>query len=89
MTPKRTTSKPETPIGVLPGGLWVVERIDDDNIFTVFPLVGWLVTADHQVHPLPPSDSSWTVRPRTDDDERLIAASARRLRSTPTPRSFQ
>jgi len=90
LTSKRTTNAHETALfGILPGDGWVIERIEDDNVHTVFPLVGWLVTADGQVHPLPSTDSTWTVRPRTADDERLIAASATRLRSTPTPRSFQ
>ena len=73
-------------IGTLPGDGWIVERIETDNSHTVLPLPGWLVTADGEVHPLPGSvNSTWSVRPRTDEDDRLIAVSANRLRSNPKP----
>jgi len=67
-------------LGLLGGDGWVVEHIAEDKTRTIYPLVGWLVTADFQVHPLPSLDSSWVVRPRTANDEQMIAASAKRLR---------
>lgn len=69
---------------VLPGGDWVVEFREPDVTVTVYPLVGWRVDGD-RVTPLSarPLDTTSVVRPRTDDDSRLIATTAARLRPQP------
>ena len=73
-------AKATSQIGVLPGTGWVAEHDDGNGIRTVVPLVGSLVTADGEVHPLPRSlDASWIIRPRIPDDERLIRTSAGRM----------
>jgi hypothetical protein len=69
---------------VLPANDWVAERVDENNVRSVLPLVGWLVTAEGELRPLPLSlDATWTIRPRrVTEDSRLIDATAVRLRST-------
>jgi hypothetical protein len=65
----------------LPGNSWVIEKRADDGTLTILPLVGWLVTDDGELLPLPRSlDASWITRPRTPDDDRVIASSAARMR---------
>ena len=68
---------------VLPANNWVTERIDENGIRTVLPLIGWLVSADGEVRPLPLSmDATWTIRPRVEEDEKRISMTADRLRPT-------
>jgi hypothetical protein len=80
------TKTTTAPLGILPGDSWVAELTHEDKTRTVLPLVGWLVTADGEIHPLPRSiDSTWVVRPRTANDEAAIAVSARNLRPETKP----
>jgi hypothetical protein len=76
-----------SPLGpaVLPANNWVTEKMGEDGIPTLLPLVGWLVTKEGELRPLPPSlDESWTLRPRAADDERLISAASSRMRPANT-----
>ena len=78
-TAGRTT---ETIIGVLPGDGWVVDRLDSNNVRSVMPLAGWAAMAPSgELRPLPFSlGADWTVRPRTEADEHVIAATSARMR---------
>ena len=73
------------PLGILSGDGWVAEHTAEDKTRTIYPLLGWLVTADGECLPLPRSiDSTWIVRPRTTSDDTAIAASAKRMRPETT-----
>lgn len=58
-------------------------RVGEDGVPTVLPLVGWLVTPEGEVRPLPLSlDATWTIRPRVAEDDARISTTANRMRPT-------
>ncbi len=68
----------------IPATGWVAERVEDDGTRTVLPLAGWWITTEGDALPLPRNlDHTWTCRPQTADDERMIAATASRMRPQP------
>lgn len=81
----RVTDLLPAPAGraVLAANNWVAEKMGEDGLATVLPLVGWMVTDEGELRPLPLSlDASWTIRPRCVDDDRLISVTASRMRPT-------
>jgi hypothetical protein len=68
----------------IPATGWVAERVEDDGTRSVMPLAGWWITSEGDALPLPRSlDSNWICRPLARDDERLITATAGRMRPQP------
>ena len=67
----------------IPAPEFVAEKVDENSVRTVLPLVGWLVTPEGEVVPLPRSlDASWVIRARVADDDARIAMTAERMRPT-------
>lgn len=61
-------------VGVLPGAGWVIEHRETA---TVLPLVGWGVTVEGEIEPLPRSlGDGWRARPAHPDDAAAIRRSA-------------
>jgi len=72
-------------MNVLPGDGWVIEKKDPaTGTLDVIPLVGWAVTDDGQLLPLPLGiGPEWSVRPRLPQDDGFVVATARRRRGVP------